>query len=66
MTGGGFGGCAVALVRADAAQTFADQVGANYLEATGIAPSIYVCAAARGAEVVTTPPGRPGAGFQPS
>jgi galactokinase len=58
MTGGGFGGCAVALVRADAAQTFVSQVGANYLEATGITPSIYVCAAARGAEVVAGPPAR--------
>ena len=58
MTGGGFGGCAVVLVRAEAAQIFADQVGANYLEAPGIMPSIYVCAAARGAEVVAGPPAR--------
>ena len=66
MTGGGFGGCAVALVRADAAHTVADRVGANYLKATGIEPTIYVCAAARGAEVVTAPPGRPGDGIQSS
>jgi galactokinase len=65
MTGGGFGGCAVALVRADAAQSFADQVGASYLEATGVTPSIYVCAAASGAEVVAPPPARPGSGLQP-
>jgi galactokinase len=52
MTGGGFGGCAVALVRADAAQAFATAVAACYQETTGIAPNIYVCSATNGAEVV--------------
>jgi galactokinase len=52
MTGAGFGGCAIALVRADAAQGFAASVGADYLAATGITPSIYICAATNGAEEI--------------
>jgi galactokinase len=52
MTGGGFGGCAVALVRADAAPAFAATVTTCYQAATGITPSVYVCGATNGAEVV--------------
>ncbi len=52
MTGAGFGGCAVALVRADAARAFAAAVTTCYQATTGIAPSIYVCRATNGAEVV--------------
>jgi galactokinase len=52
MTGAGFGGCAVALVRADAAQVFSTAVAMRYQAATGHAPNIYVCAATNGAEVV--------------
>jgi galactokinase len=52
MTGGGFGGCAIALVRAEAAQAFAASVGADYQAATRITPNIYICAATNGAEVV--------------
>jgi len=52
MTGGGFGGCAVALVRAEAADAFAEAVGASYSEATSLSPSIYVCKATDGANVV--------------
>ncbi|MFO7743438.1 MAG: galactokinase [Anaerolineae bacterium] len=52
MTGAGFGGCAVALVRAQAAETFSPAVAACYEEITGIAPNIYICNAARGAEVM--------------
>jgi galactokinase len=51
MTGGGFGGCAVALVQADAAQAFATAVAASYQETTGNVPNIYVCSAANGVEV---------------
>jgi galactokinase len=53
MTGAGFGGCAVALVRAEATDTFASNVADFYQTATDIAPNIYVCAAADGAMVVT-------------
>ncbi len=43
MTGGGFGGCTVSLVRADAAEAFADTVGSAYQKATGLAPRIFSC-----------------------
>ena len=53
MTGAGFGGCAVALVRADAAEAFSAGVAAEYQAATSFKPNIYVCRATNGAEVVT-------------
>jgi galactokinase len=53
MTGAGFGGCAVALVRAEAADAFAASVADCYQSATDIVPNVYVCAAASGATVVT-------------
>jgi galactokinase len=52
MTGAGFGGCAVALIRADAAHDFAAAVAACYQAATSLTPHVYVCAATNGAEVV--------------
>ena len=52
MTGAGFGGCAVALVRAAAADAFAKAVAACYQGATGIIPAIYVCQATNGAELI--------------
>lgn len=55
MTGAGFGGCAVALVRADAAMGVARRVADCYEAATGIAPEVYVCRATDGAGVVTAP-----------
>ncbi len=53
MTGAGFGGCAVALVRANAAEAFSVGVAAEYEAATGLKPNVYVCRATNGAEVVT-------------
>ena len=52
MTGGGFGGCAVALVHADAAYRFVKVVAQSYHKRTGLSPNIYVCEATNGAEVV--------------
>jgi galactokinase len=49
MTGGGFGGCAVALVESEQANRFQDQIAAGYQEATGIRPEIYISNAADGA-----------------
>jgi len=49
MTGGGFGGCTVNLVRSDRVQQFRSQVAADYARATGRAAQIYVCEAADGA-----------------
>lgn len=52
MTGGGFGGCAVALVRAEAAPEFAATVAAEYEARTGLHPAVYVCQATDGARIV--------------
>ena len=52
MTGAGFGGCAVALVRATVARAFANDVAACYQAATGIAPNVTICQATDGAQVV--------------
>jgi len=42
MTGGGFGGCTVSLVKDEAVETFITQVGANYEKRTGLKPLFYV------------------------
>lgn len=52
MTGAGFGGCAVALVATDAAESFIEQVSAQYKRVTGLTPSLYLCQATAGAEIV--------------
>jgi galactokinase len=57
MTGAGFGGCAVALVKEETAATFSASVAACYRETTGTAPSVYICTAANGAEIVAGPVG---------
>ena len=49
MTGGGFGGCTVNLVRADAVPAFRSLIAERYADATGQTPEIYVCQAAEGA-----------------
>jgi galactokinase len=52
MTGGGFAGCAVALVDVDQAERFATAVAGTYQNNTGLTPAIYVCRATNGAEVI--------------
>jgi galactokinase len=42
MTGGGFGGCTVNLVKAEAVEAFQQAVAAGYLKATGKDPDIWV------------------------
>ena len=42
MTGAGFGGCTVSIVKAEAVDEFKEKVGANYEAKTGIKPSFYV------------------------
>jgi len=49
MTGGGFGGCTVNLVKAETVEPFAKQVGDGYRSRTGLEPEIYVCAPGPGA-----------------
>lgn len=50
MTGAGFGGCTVSLVHEDAIETFKEEVGRKYTEATGLTPDFYVCSIGNGVE----------------
>jgi len=53
MTGGGFGGCTVSMVRADAVERFCASLAAGYAAATGITPEILVCSPGDGVSIVT-------------
>jgi len=52
MTGGGFGGCTVNLVKRESVEQFRTAVSRQYSRATGIEPEIYVSRAAGGASEV--------------
>ena len=52
MTGGGFGGCTVSLVRDEAIPTFIEQVGAEYTEKTGLKADFYIAEIGNGAHRV--------------
>lgn len=52
MTGGGFGGCTVNLVKSEHVESFKRRVASGYAESTGRAAEVYICSAARGAERV--------------
>jgi galactokinase len=52
MTGAGFGGCAVALVKADAAGQFGEAARDAYQSAANLTPAIYVCRPTAGAELM--------------
>lgn len=49
MTGAGFGGCTVNLVRAGAAESFAEALHEGYQKALGLKAEIYICEASEGA-----------------
>ncbi len=51
LTGAGFGGCAVALVRGAEAEAFSARVSAAFRESTGLTPEAYVCQPAGGASL---------------
>jgi galactokinase len=53
LTGGGFGGCTVNLVRSPSAEEFAERLLREYLVATGIAAEVYHCHAAAGAHRIS-------------
>lgn len=48
MTGGGFGGSAIALVRAELAEEIMNAVRERYIELTGITPLIFATQASKG------------------
>ena len=52
MTGAGFGGCAVALVREDAVEMYKRRVGAVYLNKVGYEASFYVADAGDGSHAL--------------
>ena len=52
MTGGGFGGCAVALVHGEMVDRFVTAVSQQYQQQTSLTPQIYVCQPSDGASSV--------------
>ncbi|MFG0774028.1 galactokinase [Vibrio plantisponsor] len=52
MTGGGFGGCVVALVQIELVETVKKTVESRYELETGLKESIYICKAKEGAGLV--------------
>jgi galactokinase len=53
MTGGGFGGCTINLVRENVAEEFAAKVAERYRKATGITPQTYLCDAGGGSSEIS-------------
>jgi galactokinase len=51
LTGAGFGGCTVALVRPDAVEQMITEVTRAYQQAFAKVPEVYVCTASEGARV---------------
>ena len=49
MTGGGFGGCTVTMVREEAANSFADSIARAYEDKFAVTPRIYPCKPSAGA-----------------
>ena len=52
ITGGGFGGCTVNLIKEDAIPEFSRQVLQKYQEKTGIAAKVFISTAVNGAEKI--------------
>jgi galactokinase len=52
MTGAGFGGCVVALVKAEAAEGLARRVCQDYARSSGRQSAAYLCEAAEGAQLL--------------
>jgi galactokinase len=52
MTGGGFGGCAVALVGTEWVETVSQKIAADYKTKIGIEATIFVSRPAAGATVI--------------
>ena len=54
MTGGGFGGCTVNLVREENAKTFSAEVSTRYRKLTEIEAQTYLCSAEQGAQELSS------------
>jgi galactokinase len=54
MTGGGFGGCTINLVKDADVTEFQERVASSYQKSTGLTPQIFVSPAAEGASEVGT------------
>ena len=52
MTGGGFGGCCVALVKADAVESITKRMALDYKAKTGIDAAIFASRPAAGAKII--------------
>ena len=52
MTGAGFGGCTVSIVKTDAIDSFIEKVGAEYLKKIGYAADFYVVEIGDGPSVI--------------
>jgi galactokinase len=53
MTGGGFGGCTINLVRETNSEEFAQRIAESYRQQTGITPQVYLCSAEDGASEIS-------------
>ena len=49
MTGGGFGGCTVNLMRPEAVEPFRERISRAYRERFGVEPQVYSCRPSAGA-----------------
>ena len=54
MTGGGFGGCVVALVDEATAPAFLEGVASRYRERTRLEPTLYLCHPEAGVSLART------------
>ena len=57
MTGGGFGGCTINLVRSSALEEFQEKTAREYGASTGLSPFIYVVRPSAGANEIVTASG---------
>lgn len=55
MTGAGFGGCTVSIVREEALADFTRTVSSGYQDIFGVRPEIYPCRAEQGARLLRRP-----------
>ncbi len=53
MTGAGFGGCGIAIVRKDKVEAFIENVGQQYSRRIGYAPSFYIAEISGGSRVLS-------------